>query len=256
LIIKQKNNTMKNYFLLFALMILSVSCSKKNDAGNVKDTTVEGVNEKTETNNGITYRSFTKDGLSSFKGIIVIGSGNDENNPTPGTLNGGAETELAETAAKNGYAAAIVQYRKTPGTSDWNTSAQMIGEDYDKCITALSTEYGVDKSKSVVGGFSYSSFLLLTNIAYNNNLTYSKGVLAACGSTDADKAQKFKIPVFSINCSGNNEGDFGGKALYDQIPANSAVKAKSAGVTDNSCSTHCGGDWTTQLYAKANEWLQ
>jgi hypothetical protein len=250
---------MKNSYLLLICILLVASCGKKNETkpGDVPEdkVTATGITEKTETVNDIVFRSFAKQGQAQFKGILVMGSGNDENNPTPGALNGAAETELCEKAAQNGYVAAIVQYRKTPGTADWNNSAQMIGEDYDKCIAALSSKYGIDKAKSVVGGYSYASFMLLTSIALNNTLSYSKGVLAACGSTDSWKAQNFKIPVFSISCSGNNEGDYSGKALYDQIPANSPVKAKSGGVTDAGCNTHCGGSWTESLYTKLTTWL-
>nr|WP_067053542.1 hypothetical protein [Mucilaginibacter sp. L294] len=254
---------MKNYLLLAGLLLL-VACGKKNDAnpGNEQPPKVDppqqvgGVTQKTETSGGITYRVFTKDGVASYKGILVVGSGNDENAPTPGSLDGGSETDLCQTAAKDGYLTAIVQYQKTKGNADWNGSAALIAQDYDKCIRALSAKYGVAKEKSVVAGFSYSSFMLLTDITVNTTLSYAKGVLAACGGADTWKAEHFKIPVFSINCAGNNEGDFNGKALYDQIPANSPIKAQSGGVTDNSCNTHCGGNWTQQMNAKLNAWVQ
>ncbi|MET3981601.1 autotransporter translocation and assembly factor TamB [Mucilaginibacter sp. UYP25] len=254
---------MKNYLLIASLLLLA-ACGKKNesnpnnpDNGNVQPPQqVGGISQKTETNNGITYRVFTKDGAANFKGILVVGSGNNENDPSPGTLDGGAETDLCQTAAKDGYVTAIVQYRKTAGNADWNNSAAQIAQDYDKCITALSEKYGVAKSKSAVAGFSYASFMLLTDITVNNTLAYTKGVLAACGGADTWKAEHFKVPVFSINCKGNNEGDFNGKALYDMIPANSAIKAQSGGVTDNSCETHCGGNWTQQMNAKFKTWVQ
>src|ERR1700748_3278570 len=115
-----------------------------------------------------------------------MGSGNDENNPTAGSLDESVDVDLCEKAALNGYVAAIVQYRKTAGTADWNTSAKIIGDDYNTCITALSAKYGVDKSKSVAGGYSYASFMLLTNSAYYNSIPYCKGILAPCGATGAD----------------------------------------------------------------------
>lgn len=192
---------------------------------------------------------------TAYKGILVMGSGNDENNPTPGSLDGAAETDLCTKAAQNGYIAAVVQYRKTAGTADWNTSVQQIGEDYDKCIKALASKYGVDKSQSVVGGESYSSFMLLSDVAANNTLSYCRGVLAPCGATGQWQAEHFKIPVFNIVCSGNNEGDLSGKPLYDAI-TNAAIKSKSGGVTDTGCSTHCGGQWTDQLYTQLNTWLK
>jgi len=246
---------MKKLMILPCLCLLVLlSCKKKGSTGN--EEVISGdLKQLTETVNGITYRLFIKNGATTYKGILVMGSGNDEGNPSPGSIDGAAETEICKKAATNGYAAAIVQYRKTPGNADWNGSAKMIGEDYDKCISAIAGKYGIDKSKSVVGGYSYASFMLLTDNSQSNTLTYCKGILAACGAAGTWNAQNFKIPVYSISCSGNNEGNYSGKALYDQIPANSAVKARSEGVTDNGCNTHCGGSWTDKMYTKMTAWL-
>lgn len=245
---------MKKLFLLMACLItIAIACKKD------KDQDQEVIDSKlvstVETANGITYKLFIAKGSNSFKGILVMGSGNNEANPTEGDINGAAETEICKKAAANGYLAAIVKYRKTPGNADWNGSAKMIGEDYDKCIVALAGKYGIDKSKSVVGGYSFASYMLFTDISANATLSYCKGVLAACGGSGAWNAQNFKIPIYAINCSGNNEGEYYGKGLYDQIPANSPIKAKSEGVTDNSCNTHCGGSWTDKMYAKMVAWL-
>lgn len=233
------------------LFVIAIACKKDKDQKVIDGNIVSAV----ETANGITYKLFTAKGSNSFKGILVMGSGNNEANPTEGDIDGAAETEICKKAAANGYAAAIVKYRKTPGNADWNGSAKMIGEDYNKCIGAIAGKFGIDKSKSVVGGYSFASYMLFTDISANNTLSYCKGVLAACGGSGAWNAQNFKIPIYAINCSGNNEGEYYGKGLYDQIPANSPIKAKSEGVTDNSCNTHCGGNWTDKMYAKMVVWL-
>ena len=220
---------------------------------NSNSTIIGNVKETTETRNGITYKSFVSTTApATYKGILVMGSGNDEDDPTVGSLDGSPENALCQEAAQNGYAAAIVQYRQTPGTKNWDESAQMVGEDYNSCITALSSEFGVAKSNSVVGGYSYASFMLLTNSAYYNDLSYCKGLLAPCGGTEATD---FKIPIFAIACSGDNEGNYSGADLYNNIDPNSAIKAASAGVTDGSCNTHCGGNWTDQLYAQMVKWM-
>ncbi len=233
-----------------------VACKKK--ANNTDTVLPGGIEVKTEAGNGITYKVYIPAG-NGYKGILVMGSGNNENNPSAGSLNGTSENELCKKAAENGYVAAIVAYRKGPGTADWNKSAQMMGEDYDNCIKALATKYDIDKNRSVVGGFSYATFILFTQIAYYNNLSYCKGMLGACGGTDADKINKFKIPVFAINCAGNNEGDnitgFYGRPLFDKIPASSPIKAQSGGITDGSCNTHCAKPWTDELYNQLKKWL-
>lgn len=245
---------MKKIGIIAALFLLAISCKKNAGTTSSGNTSVGSVTERIETSNDITYRLFIAD-QSGFKGIVVMGSGNDENNPAAGSLDGSAEKAFCEKAAQSGYVAAIVQYRKTAGVADWNKSSIQIAADYDKCITALSALYHVDKSKSVVGGFSYASFMLLTDISIDNTLYYVKGLLAPCGATGTWNAQHFIVPVFSIACSGHNEGDYSGKALYDQIPNELSVKGSSGGVTDNSCSTHCGGDWTVAMFDKLVNWV-
>ena len=242
--------------LLTAMCILTMASACKKDKAKEEIVGSDKISQTVETVNGITYKLFRGATETPSKGILVVGSGNDETNPSEGNLDGGAETALCQKAAANGYTAAIVKYQKPPAGSDWNARAKLIGQDYNKCILAISGKYGIDKSKSVVAGFSYSSYMLFTDISTNTTLSYTKGVLAACGGTGAWNAQNFKVPIFSINCSGNNESDYFGKALYDQIPSNSAIKARSEGVTENSCSTHCGGDWTNSMYTKMAAWLQ
>lgn len=248
-----------------SILLLVVSC-KKNETQDGKQVINGNVKQVVETVNGITYKIFTDKDAANFKGILLVGSGNDENNPTEGNIDGAAETALCQKAAVNGYASAIVKYRKTPGTADWNTSAKMIGEDYDKCIVAIANKYNIDKNKSVVAGFSYSSYLLLTHIAYDNNLNYCKGLLAACGATDIDKISKFKIPVLSL--SGKDEfeaytdaanpqnNNYAGVGLYNKIPANSPIKAKSEGFSDPNSTGHCNGNWTDKMYNKMVAWIQ
>jgi hypothetical protein len=245
--------TTKRYLLFICLLTLA-ACKKKEGTAPGNEIISGGIIQKTETSGGITYRLFTKQDQASFKGILVMGSGNNEANPSAGSLDGAPETALCQKAAANGYAAAIVQYSKPPGNTTWNDWAKLLGEDYDKFIVAIANKYGIDKNKSVVGGYSYASYMLLTNNAYYNSIPYCKGVLAACGAINADNPN-FHIPIYSINCSGNNEGNYNGRGLYDRMPQN-AVKARSEGITDNSCTQHCGKNWTDEMYAKMAQWLQ
>ena len=87
-----KMSKMKAIFYLASVLILGamLSCGKSTNStvtsGNIK--------EKVETKNAITYKSFVGSGISSFKGILVMGSGNDENNPTAGILDESTDVEL------------------------------------------------------------------------------------------------------------------------------------------------------------------
>lgn len=243
---------MKKIFFLttFFLLLLMWGCKDTDqDPQNVPDdyTLVQG--------NGITYRLY-KPADGNYKGILVIGSGNNEQNPLEGSVEGASENSLCRKAVENNYLAAIVQYRKTPGTANWNESAKMIQQDYKKCIEDIAQKNGVDKTKSVVAGFSYSSYMLLSANALYDDLNFCQGILAACGATSEWSAQHFKIPIYAVNCSGNNEGDFNGEELFNKIPANSPIKAKSGGITDFSCNTHCGADWTNVLFHQAKIWLE
>lgn len=247
-----------NKAILLTAIVFVIACGKGgNDNPEPSgDGTVKSI---VETNNGITYKVYAKSDQTSYKGILVMGSGNDENNPAAGSLDGSGENSLCKKAAENGYIAAVVQYRKgTPNTSSdaWNRNAQMIGQDFGNCISALSSKYGVDKNRSVVGGYSYATFMLYTvNSTYHHLLANCKGMLGACGGTSAYDAKNFQIPIFAINCAGGNEGNFSGIDLYNEIPAGSPVKAQSEGVTDNSCNTHCGGSWIDRMYNKLTQWL-
>ncbi len=223
-------------FILFMGALFACKKDKSPD-----EASPDGVISNTETTDGVTYKVFVHPEFRHYKGILVVGSGNDPSNPSPGSLSGQDENRLCEKAAANGYLAAVVQYRKTPGNADWNGSAAMLGQDYAACIRALAGKYGVDKNRSVVGGFSYSSAMLLSDIALNETLKFTRGLLATCWTADQWKAANFKIPVFNIVCNCNCDGGgLTGQALVNAV--NPAVKAQSGAVVDNTCNTHCGGN--------------
>lgn len=238
-------------FVCFCIiLIVSLSCREKNEPEVLQSTESVVI----ESGNGITYKLYKPAG-NSYKGIIVVGSGNNENQPSEGSLDGAAENDLCKKASEEGYLAAVVKYRATPGNAEWNQSAEMIAVDFKNCIEAIAAKYGVDKTKSVAAGFSYATFMLFTAISFTTHLSFSKGVIGACGSASEWNAQNFKIPVYAINCAGNNEGDFNGEALYNKIPANSPIKGMSGGYTDNNCGTHCGGNWTSLMVQRLKLWI-
>jgi len=76
---------------------------------------------------------------------------------------------------------------------------------------------------------------------------------------DQDKINKFKIPVLSLTGKDefeSYEGNFTGVTLYNKIPANSPIKAKSEGFSDPSSTGHCNGNWTERMFAKMVSWMQ
>jgi hypothetical protein len=225
--------------------------------------TTAGVTIKNLQVSGINYKLYEPSSASypTPKGIVVIGSGNDGNNPSIGSLSGTTENDLCKMAAENGYVAAVIAYQAgTPNPNNgswafWDNNAKLIAQDFDKCITDLSSRYNVPKSKAVIAGVSYTSFSMLTAIAIDNTLSYAAGLIATCGGTDTWKAQNFKIPVYSITCLNSGDGEFSGLALYNQIPASSPIKARSEGHTDATCIGHCKGNWVQLMFNKVKMWV-
>lgn len=243
--------------------------NNENNGGNQPAPSQPGaVTNRTEKAGEISYKLYLQSEAngSNRKGLILLGAGNDENDPTTGSLDGALENNLANELAKLGYVAAIVAYRDQPplvpndNGASWNSNSEMLGADFNQVANALiaSVGGGLTRAKVVTGGVSYTSFSMLTNIALANTpLADTRGFLAACGSTGEYDAQNFKIPIFSLNCSGNPEGDFNGQALIDKI-TNAKIKADSGFFTDPACATHCGGTtetWTSKLVERVQVWL-
>src|SRR5262249_27035068 len=191
---------------------------------------------KVEQAGGVSYKIYLQPNANGTnrKGLILLGSGNNENDPSTGSLDGGLENNVANEAAKLGYVAAMVAYREGPplvsnNDASWNSNAQMLATDMSQVADAIIASYGggLSRSRVLTGGVSYTSYALLSNIAEDTTpLADTRGLLAACGATGEWEAQNLKIPIFMVNCSGNPEGDFNGQALIDKI-TNAQLKADS-----------------------------
>lgn len=229
-----------------------------------------------QTPQGVKYKIYLKEQTmrNVWKGIVLFAGGNNEFDPVEGPLNGGLENKLADALSKAGYIAAIVAYRDQPPlTSNWSnfsSNADMMATDLSNVANTILGKYknqnvsyvvggtpNLSRSRVIVCGFSYGSFALLTDIAYYNTLADIKGLLAPCGSTGVDQASKFKIPIYSLGCTTNYEGDLNGKALIDAI-TNPTIKQNSSYFSDPNCNLHCGGNldtWTNLLLAQVKKWL-
>ncbi len=268
-----KNKTMKNeksisialFYIAFTLLSM-VACKSKDKLP--KPEIFGNVTSRGETStNSVVYKIFIQDEetASNRKGIILLGSGGDENNPATGSLNGSLENDVALQLAKLGYVTAIVAYRDQPavdfndGGTSWNKNCEMLATDLSNVANTIISKYGsgLTRSKVITGGVSYTSYAILSNLAVSNTLADTKGFLATCGSTSQWSAQHLKIPIYNINCAGNPEGDYHGQALINEI-ANGTIKANSGFFEDNSCSTHCGGTdaiWATKMVDRVKVWI-
>ncbi|MBB5440289.1 hypothetical protein HDC92_003989 [Pedobacter sp. AK017] len=71
---------MNSKHIALSCLLLLLACGKKDKKG--PDEVVSGdIKQVTETSNGITYKIFTNIKLTTFKGILVMGSGNNEKQP-------------------------------------------------------------------------------------------------------------------------------------------------------------------------------
>lgn len=200
---------------------------------------------------------------SNRKGIMVIGSGNNEFAPSVGDLNGALENEICKKMAEQGYIAAIVKYTQMPimasNYSNWNTVSTLMAQEYNKAINGLIGKYGGSRSQVIAAGVSYTSFLLFTNIAYGTELADIKGFMGTCGGTGADQAANFKIPIASISCFDDFESQYNlnGEDLVSLISIPS-IQINSYGKRDMTCSGHCNGnvgEWADWLVSIAKLWL-
>lgn len=226
------------------------------------------VTQRVEKSGALSYKIYLQSEANGAnrKGLILFGSGNDENDPGTGSLDGALENNAAKELAKLGYVAAIVAYRDQPplvsndGGASWNRNSEMLAADLSQVADTIIANYGggLSRSRVLTGGLSYASYSLLTNISMNNTpLADTRGLLATCGATGDFEAKNLKIPIFSLNCSGNPEGDFNGQALIDRI-SDPKLKADSGFFTDASCTAHCGGAteaWTAKLLERTRLWL-
>lgn len=196
------------------------------------------------------------------KGIVVVGSGNTEMAPTPGSLTGGLENALCQKLAEEGYIGAIVEYNVPAIVSysnDWSPVSSALATEYNKAINGIIAKYGGSRSKVIAAGVSFTTFSLLTNIAYYNDLADIRGVMGSCGATQPDQATRFNIPVATISCYNDPEtqGQLTGEDLVNAI-TNPTIKSQSFGLRDQTCNGHCGGNtttWVNWLVSKVKIWL-
>jgi hypothetical protein len=266
-----KNQYQKLMFIAMAVFSIStaffISCIPTSGTTPTTSGFTTVVNRTETSINNVQYKIYLQDTATTKnrKGIILLGSGNNESNPTTGSLSGGLENKVALDLAKLGYIAAVVAYRDEPavnwsdGGVSWNSNCEMLATDMSNVANTIITKYsaGLTRAKVITGGVSYTSYALLSNIAASNTLADTKGLLATCGSTGSWQAQNFKIPIYNINCAGNPEGDLHGQALINAI-TNTTIKNNSGFFEDNSCSTHCGGDintWSAKMIDRVKVWI-
>ena len=255
---KMKNLNFKFLFLiLFSLVIFS--CSKDDNlAPAIPNNTSAAVDNSQRTIASL-LTNFFKPKNGTVKGIVILGSGNNPQDPTPGDINETYLVELSKSLAAKGFVCAIVQYRDQPfvgnNFENFNSNTAMLVQDFNAVANALRTEYNLDRTKVIFGGSSYSANCLVSQNAWGNTITDIKGIIAIMGSCALDTAKNQKTPILAFACNGEPYGTNYGTSIVQNI-TNATIKSKSFGLTDNSCNGHnTSNQWIETINEKVLVWI-
>ena len=252
---------MKTYLKIATLLfvgLLIYSCNKDDEQPAIANNSTVDVENSVRTIANL-QTNFFKPKTVAVKGIVILGSGNNPQDPTPGDINEGYLIEMSKSLAAKGYACAIVQYRDQPfvgaNFENFNSNRDMLVTDFNSVGNALRTEYNLDRNKLIFGGSSYSANCLISHNAWGNAMTDIKGIIAIMGSCALDTAKNQKTPVLAFACNGEPFGTNYGNSIVQSI-TNAAVKNKSFGLTDNSCNGHAtSNNWIATITEKIVVWI-
>jgi hypothetical protein len=250
---------MKKYIIISILIFvfITVSCSKDEDNNNGGNNTITVENTNRTIANLNT--NFFKPTKTSIKGIVLLGSGNNAQDPTEGNITDGYLVSMAQEYAKLGFITAIVAYRDQPNVGpnfiNFNSNAEMLITDFNNVGNALRTEFNIPRNKLVFGGVSYTANVLISKNAYGANAQDIKGIVAIMGSCAEDAAKDQKLPILAYACKDEPFGTHYGNILTNAI-TNTTIKSKSFGLTDSSCSGHnTAVNWVADSAQKLNDWF-
>lgn len=233
---------------ILLLCLFIISCNKEENTTEVPTNSNAEVENSQRTIASLPTNYFAPKNVP-IKGIVILGSGNNPENPTSGNINEQYLIDLSKSLATKGFVCAIVQYRDQPfvgnNFENFNANTLMLVEDFNNVGNALIAELSLSRNKLIFGGSSYSANCLVSQNAWGNSITDVKGIIAIMGSSALDTAQNQKTPVLAFACNGEPFGTNYGSTLVQNM-TNATVKNKSFGLTDNSCSGH----------ATSNQWIQ
>ena len=253
---KMKSIFKISYFLLLALSFNS--CSKDDETSNSNNSSLEVENIKDRTINGMALNIFIpKNGV--VKGIVILGSGNDPQDPTPGDINDSYLINLSNSLAVKGFVCAIVQYRDQPfvgnNFENFNSNTAMLLADFNGVANTLKDENNLGRDKLIFGGSSYAANCLLSQNAWGNNMTDIKGIIAIMGSCEVDTSKNQKVPILAFACNNEPFGTNYGQTIVQNI-TNSTTKSNSFGLTDTSCNGHStSNQWIATIIDKVVIWI-
>jgi hypothetical protein len=248
---------MKTLKYIIAVVLLHlISCNKDDNNDNSGGSGTFSNSQRTIAN---LETNFFEPVNATVKGIVLLGSGNNAQNPTTGSISDGYLIDMAQAYAKNGFVVAIVAYRDQPfvgnNFENFSSNAEMLVTDFNNVGNTLRTEFSLGRDKLVFGGVSYAANVLINRNAYGANAQDIKGIIGIMGSCAQDAAQDQKTPILAYACNQEPFGTHYGSILTNAI-SNTTVKNKSYGLTDNSCSGHnTATNWVTDSAQRINSWF-
>ncbi len=253
---------MKNLILkiscLLLVNVLIFSCNKDEPQPKIPNNSSAEVDNSVRTIANL-QTNFFKPKAGAIKGIIILGSGNNPQDPTPGDINESYLVEMSKSLAVKGFACAIVQYRDQPfvgnNFENFNSNTQMLVDDFNAVANSLRSEYNLSRDKIIFGGSSYSANCLVSQNAWGNSMLDIKGIIAIMGSCALDTAKNQKSPILVFACNGEPFGTNYGNSIVQEI-TNTTIKTKSFGLTDNSCTGHAtSNNWIATITEKVVAWI-
>jgi hypothetical protein len=240
--------------IIFSLVILLWNC---NNDDNNNNNSIAGVENTQRTIANLPTNYFQPTNIA-IKGIVLLGSGNNAQNPTTGSITDPYLITTAQELASKGFVCAIVAYRDQPAavtSEDYNNNFDMLITDFNNVGNALRTEFNLTRDKLVFGGASYTANCLLNRNAFGTNAIDIKGILAYMGACSQVTAENQKTPVLAYACSQEPYGTHFGNVLVNAI-TNNTIKTKSYGLIDSSCSGHnTSNNWIADASQKVANWF-
>lgn len=253
---------MKLKILLLSIFLISISCSKDDDAApvtNTPTTTVAAVIFKTTSMTGFSFKTYYQEivNANNRKGIVILAHGDG------GTLDDGTLNEQCKALAEAGYVAATTSYRNP--NQGYINDVNNYKYDIESVVNKMVTDYSISISKVIVGGASRGGDLMfpmfLPANADNSIVPTTlniKGIILQCSGGDSYKGSAIKKQVAYM--SNKNDNVFGSDATTFQsgltTNVNANVKTLSECLIINSTG-HCTNpeQYKPFVLRKVKEWL-
>ena len=180
--------------------------------------------------NGVQIKLYRRQGLTraEVKGIVLLGSSNDYNDPHTGLLDDVLINALCEKLALDNFIGATVAYRDEPVKvgNPPVVNFGMLATDFNNALNYIISNYGGTRSKAVLGGLEYAgSAIAYSATRTNSPLLGISGVVAVRSSLHWQDTQTMQVPLAFMTTPSLCADGMSPSQIYPSLPA--PIKAKS-----------------------------